>query len=228
MGLINMNAYPRTAAGKNENRRLRADGRTPAIIYGNTRTEAKSLELDTRDLIKAMQSGGMNTLLNLTVEGEGDGCVALLRDVQQHPVSDVVFHVDLLEIPLGVPMQVEVGVSFVGENRLVRGGDAVLDVARRSVEIECLPRNMPEGIEVDISELEIGDRVAVSDISLEKAEILTDPEETLVKLNLNTITLIEDEVAEGEEGEEGEEGAEGAEGDEAAAEGDDAPAEGDE
>lgn len=218
MGLINLEAYPRTTGGKNENRRTRAAGRTPANIYGNERNEAMSLEFDTVDLKKALLKGGRNPLFNLTIGGED--CVAMVREMQKHPVSDTIFHMDLFEIPLGQPMQFEVAIDYVGDNKKVRGGDAILDVIRRSIEVECLPRKLPESLDIDISELDIGDRVAIEDLEMEGVTILTDADETLCKLNPNTIVALEDEVAEGEEGEvaEGEEG-------EAPAEGEEAPAE---
>lgn len=216
MGLISLNAYPRTSTGKNENRRLRVAGRTPANIYGNERENAATIEVDTLELKRALAKGGRNPLFNLTVDGEGGDCVAVLREMQRHPVKDTFLHLDFMEIPLGVAMNFEVALDFVGENRKVRGGDAVLEIVRRSLEVECMPRKLPEVLEIDISELEIGDRIGVEDLSMEDVKILTDPEETVVKLTPNTIVVEEDEAAEGDEGE-------GAEGE--ATEGGDAPAE---
>ncbi len=210
MGLINLEAYPRTTGGKNENRRLRAAGRTPANIYGNERTEALSLELDTAELKKALAKGGRHPLFNLMIAGET--CVAMVREMQKHPVTDMMFHMDLFEIPLGVPMQFDVSIDYVGDNKLVRGGDALLDITRRAIEVECLPRKLPESIELNISELTIGDRIAVSDLQMDDVIILSDPDDTLCKLNPNTIIALEDEVDEAAEGAEGDEVAEGAEG----------------
>jgi large subunit ribosomal protein L25 len=215
MGLINLEAYPRATVGKNENRRTRVAGRTPANIYGNERTEAMSLELDTVELKKALLKGGRNPLFNLSIAGED--CVAMVREMQKHPVTDIIFHMDLLEIPLGQPMQFEVAIDYVGDNKKVRGGDAILDIMRRSIEVECLPRKLPESLELDISELEIGDRIAIEDLKMEDVTILTELDETLCKLSPNTIIALEDEVTEGEE-DEAVEGEEAAEGDEAPAE----------
>lgn len=210
MGLISLTAYPRSETGKNENRRLRVGGRTPAVIYGNERPAAANLEVDTAELVRILKHTGRSPLFNLSIEGEADSCIAVLREVQAHPVSDQIFHIDLMEIPQGVPVRIEVGLEFKGENRLVRGGDAVLDVARRNVEISCRPRQVPEHISVDYSALKVGDRICVGDLSIESGEILTDPEEVILKLNPNTIIDIDDEAAGGEEAAaEGEGGGEG-------------------
>lgn len=212
MGLITLTAYPRSETGKNENRRLRAGGRTPAVIYGNERTAAANLEVDTAEITRILKHAGRSPLFNLTIDGEAEPCIAVMREVQAHPVSDEIFHIDLMEIPSGVPVRLEVGIEIVGDNRLVRGGDALLDVANRSVEVECRPRQVPDSFTVDISELTIGDKISVGDLTIENGEIVTDPEEVILKLNANTIVDIDDEeaaedeeaVAEGEEAPEGE------------------------
>ncbi len=219
MGLIKMTVYPRSTTGKNENRRTRAVGRTPAVVYGDKREQSLNVELDTFEFSRIMSAfSGSNPLFNMTMDGTDESFVAVLREIQTHPVTDEIFHCDLFAIPLGKPLKMEVALDIHGENRHVRGGDAVLDVVRRTIDIECLPREVPDTIDVDFSELEIGDKICVEDLSLEVGTMLTDVEDVILKLNLNTF---EEEVVEeeGEEGEgvEGEEG-EGEEGDDASAE----------
>ena len=215
MGLINMTVYPRSTTGKNENRRTRARGRTPAVIYGDKREHSLNVELDTHELVRAMAAySGSNPLFNLNMDGSDDNFVAVLREMQSHPVSDEIYHCDLFAIPLGKPLVMEVALDIHGDNRAVRSGDAVLDVVRRTIEVECLPREVPDTIDVDFGELGIGDKISVSDLSLEKGSIITDGEEVVLKLNLNTF---EEEETE-DEGEEGE-GAEGADGEAKADEG---------
>ncbi len=198
MGLIDMTAYPRTESGKNENRRTRVKGRTPAVIYGNERKTTSMLEIDTRELTGILKNAGLSPLFNLTVDGEADTCIAVLREIQVHPVSDVVFHMDLMEIPAGVPVRIEVGLDIQGDNKWASSGDAVVDVARFMVEVLCRPRQVPESISVDYSALEIGERIMVGDLSIENGEIVTDPEEVILKLNLNVVVEEEDEEDEGE------------------------------
>ncbi len=223
MGLIKMTVYPRSTSGKNENRRTRASGRTPAVLYGDKREHSSNVELDTLQLSQAMAAfSGSNPLFSLTMDGTDDSCVAVMREMQTHPVSDVIFHCDLFAIPLGKPLKMEVALSIHGDNRHIRSGDAVLDVVRRTIDIECLPREVPDTIDIDYSELEIGDKISVADMSLEKGTILTDAEEVVLKLNLNTFEE-EEEVEEDEAAEAAEEGAEGEEGEAS----DDAPDKGD-
>lgn len=214
MGLINMTVYPRSTTGKNENRRTRAVGHTPAVVYGDKREQSLNVELDTGELQRAMSAfSGSNPLFNLTMDGSGENFVAVLREIQTHPVSDQIYHCDLFAIPLGEPLVMEVALDIHGENRMVRSGDAVMDVMRRSVEIECLPREVPDTISIDYSELEINDRICVADIELEFGRMITDGEEVILKVNLNTIMeeLAKTEDEEGAEGEAGE--GEDAEGD---------------
>jgi large subunit ribosomal protein L25 len=142
--------------------------------------------------------------MSLTLEGESDPFVAVLREKQAHPVSDVIFHCDLLQIPLGVPLNLEIGLNIEGMNKWVKGGDALLDVVRRTIEVECLPREVPDNIVIDITDLAINDRVLVGDLKLENATVLTDPDEVVLKINPNLLVAVEDEVAEVAEGAEGE------------------------
>jgi large subunit ribosomal protein L25 len=198
MGLIDMTAYPRSGSGKNENRRTRVKGRTPAVIYGNERETSSMLEIDTRELTGILRHAGLSPLFNLTVDGEADTCIAVLREIQAHPVTDEVYHMDLLEIPSGVPVQLEVGLDIQGDNKWASSGDAVVDVARFTVEVLCRPRQVPESISVDYSELEIGDRIMVGDLKIENGEIVTDPEEVVLKLNLNVVVEESEDDDEGE------------------------------
>ena len=120
-----------------------------------------------------------------------------------------------MEIPGDKELEMEVGLEVVGESRLVRSGDALIDLAQRSIRVMCLPTDLPDTISMDISELQIGDRILAGDLDLGSIKVVTDPEEVLCKLNPNTLVLVEDEVAEGEEAEgEAAEG-EGAEGEKA-------------
>jgi large subunit ribosomal protein L25 len=197
MALINMTVYPRSTTGKNANRRTRVAGRTPAVIYGDQREESLNVELDTVVLEKALsRAGGQNLMLALKMDGSEDSFVAVMRELQIHPVSDEIFHCDLFQIPLGVPLRLEVGLNIIGTNKWVKSGDALLETVNRTVEVECLPRQVPDGIDVDISELKIGGKLTVADLSLAEGQIITDAETILVKVTPNLLVAVEDEVAE--------------------------------
>lgn len=203
MALINMTVYPRSTTGKNANRRTRTAGRVPAVVYGDVREQALNIELDTVVLTRHLAThSGQNLLFSLNVEGTDDSFVAVMRDLQQHPVSDEIYHCDLMQIPLGKPLTLEIGLNVHGEgNRFVRGGDAVVDVARRTVMVECLPRDVPETIDVNYSELTIGEKITVADLEAADFRILNDPEDVILKLNPHT--FVEEEAE--EEGVAGEE-----------------------
>jgi large subunit ribosomal protein L25 len=213
MGLIDLKMYPRSTTGKNANRRTRSAGRVPAVIYGNERTESANVELDTKEFSDLMKEfGGQYPLFNLTMDGSEDSCVAVLREMQKHPVSDVIFHCDLFEIPLGKPLKMEVALNITGRSQLVRSGDAVLDVIMRSIEVECLPKHLPDNVEITYEELEIGDTITISDLDIENVTILNDPDDIILKLNLNVIEEEPEEEIEGEEGEAAEGDGEGSDG----------------
>ncbi|MBU0742212.1 50S ribosomal protein L25 [bacterium] len=211
MGLIKMTVYPRSTSGKNANRRTRISGRTPAVVYGDKREHSSNVELDTVELRRAMAAfSGSNPLFSLSLDGKGEPFVAVMREMQTHPVSEEIYHCDLFAIPLGKPLKMEVALDIHGENRHIRSGDAVLDVVRRSIEIECLPRDVPDTIDVDFSELAVGDKINVADLSLESGTILTDDDEVVLKLNLNTF---EEEATAAADAGDAEADAEGEEGD---------------
>ncbi len=216
MGLINLTVYPRSQTRKNANRQLRLTGRTPAVLYAVGGSEARNIELDTLEFGKLMAKfSGQVPIFQLQHDDGAPSTVAVLREMQTHPVRDTVYHCDLMEIPGDKELEMEVGLEVVGESRLVRSGDALIDLAQRSIRVMCLPTDLPDTISMDISELQIGDRILAGDLDLGSIKVVTDPEEVLCKLNPNTLVLVEDEVAEGEEAEgEAAEG-EGAEGEKA-------------
>ncbi len=201
MALYEMIVYPRSTTGKNANRRTRAAGRTPAVVYGNKRSNT-TIELDTAELRRAFQHGGYNALLAMTVEGTDDSFVAKLQEIQVHPVTDEILHIDLLDIPLDQLLEVEVSLNITGENRAVRSGDANLEVVRRTVTVECLPMEVPAAIDVDFSGLSVGDKITVGDLTTPAGRIVTPADEMVLKLATTAFVAEEEEAEEGAEGEE--------------------------
>lgn len=201
MGLMNLDFKPRTTLGKNANRRSRAAGFTPAVLYGQDR-ETESVELDTHAFrVALMHLAGRTAIFSLN--GDEDD-IALLREIQRNPITDEVLHVDLMSIPRGVPVTVPVAIEVIGECVAVKNGEASVATSLDKLEISVRPRDLPEVLEIDISEMEINDKVFAKDIVLPAGEIVTDPE--LLVLNIKpTIILIEEEEEEDIEGEEGEE-----------------------
>jgi large subunit ribosomal protein L25 len=215
MGLVKINVYNRNTSGKNENRRTRAAGYIPAVLYGNER-EATMVQLETTEFTRIMQkSGGSAVIFDLQVEGEDDNPIALMRELQQHPVTSEYRHVDLLEIPRGVPVEVEVSIQYEGEPQVVKFNEGAVMQLIDTVTVNCLPRELPEAITVDISELELNDSIYVKDLTTPAGEIVTDPEIQVLVVKAVSLFVEEEVVAEGEEGAEAAEGEEGAEGGEA-------------
>lgn len=205
MGLINLTIFPRTTTGKNANRRTRAAGRIPAVVYGKDQASA-NYELDNHEFELAMSRlAGGSAIFSLEQEGVTEESIALLREVQTNPCTDAVLHVDLFQIPRGVAVTVPVTVVVVGECQHVKSGEASVAMSTTSIDLSCRPSQLPEVLEIDISELEINDKIFVKDVVAPVGEIVSDGE--LLVLNIKP-SMAEEEVVEEEEGEEGAEGTE--------------------
>lgn len=175
---LKLAAESRSTTGKGAARSLRQRGKVPAVIYGHGR-EPESLSLDAAELGKLLQTATAASVLEVTV-GSGAPVQALIREVQRNPVrQQEIVHLDLYEIHADETITVSVPVHLVGVADGVRNFGGVLDHVMRELEIECLPRDLPEHIEVDVTELGIGDSVHVRDISVPGAEILLDGDLTV-------------------------------------------------
>lgn len=193
MSLVNLNIHPRTTAGKNENRRTRAAGRVPAVLYGKGRTTA-SIELEGHAFEVALKHlGGRSAIFQLHQAGMEEGHIALLREVQRHPVNDKILHVDLLEIPRGQPVTVDVHVHVTGSCAAVKSGEGSISVSANSVEVSCLPRDLPEFVELDVSELNLNDKVFARDLKVPGGEVVSDPD--LLILSVKAASLFVEEAA---------------------------------
>lgn len=214
MALIELSIHPREQKGKNPNRRTRVAGRIPGVIYGSGRA-TECIEVDALEFHKVMSTaGGGTAILSLGGAAAGEeGPIAIVREVQRHPVNDEILHFDLFEIPRGVPVEVPVRIDVVGESAAVRRGEANVNVVLDTVDVSCLPREMPDSIEVDISGLDVGDRILVRDLHTEAGRIMEEADALVLQLKAPTI-FVEEEAAEEGEGAEGAEGAEAAEGEE--------------
>ncbi len=212
------------ATGSANSRRLRATDSIPAVVYGQG-MEPLSIAVARRDLRIALSgAAGLNTILDLTV----DGTVypAIVKDLQRHPVRRTVQHVDFIQINLDEEIVVGVPVRLVGEAKEVLANNGLVDLAMTEIEVSTTPRNIPDEIVVDVSEMTMDTTITLEEVALPAGVTATaDPELPVVTvLTMRTPVLDEmdaaaAEAAEGEEGE-GVEG-EGAEG-EAAEGGDDA------
>lgn len=211
MDIANLTAETRESTGKGAARSLRREGKVPGILYGSDIGNIK-LSVDNHKLEKMFNDPKYSRgLINLEVTGgEPYKKTVMIKELQIDPVKSHYIHLDLYEIKMDQKISVMVPVVITGEARGVEDG-GTLQVIRRELEVYCLPRNIPESIEIDVSDMEMGESLHVSEIVPgDDLEIPYDADFTVVTVvSPMRETVAEEEVAEGEEGLEGEE-AEGA------------------
>ncbi|RME86446.1 MAG: 50S ribosomal protein L25/general stress protein Ctc [Caldilineae bacterium] len=177
-----LNVEPRTQTG-HQAHQVRAAGLVPGVVYGQGQ-EAQPLQFKEIDLVRLLRAGGASQLIQLKGLGKKPMHV-LLREVQRHPTRRTIMHVDFYRVQMDVAVRTEVPIHLVGESPAVKGGAVLLHNLDR-IEVECLPRAIPEAFEVDLSVLEsIDDVIHVSDLpTIDGVTILNDPEETIVSLTI--------------------------------------------
>lgn len=178
---VKLIAKKRTLEGSRNARRLRSAGSLPVVIYG-AKKEPVSVEVNTHDFEQILHhAASESVIIEIDLEGEGNVSV-LVKDVQHHPVTSDLLHVDLLRIVAGQAIHVNILLELVGEPVGVKEG-GLLDQVMHSIAIECLPKNLVEAIEVDVSGLEIGDTLCVSDLDLgDKLTALVDSDAIVVSV----------------------------------------------
>ena len=193
-----LDAVKRHTKGKNEARRLRAAGRIPATLYGAQKAgdqpAPESVAVDPKPLMRILHSAsGLNTLINLKLQGGGDSRV-LVKNVQLDPVSHHPLHADFYRVNMDRKITVTVPVVLRGESRGVKQDGGVLDFVHREIEVEVLPANIPDKIEVDVTDLGIGDSVHVRDVATNAAWTpISDPDMMIV--HVVVIKVVEEVVA---------------------------------
>jgi large subunit ribosomal protein L25 len=176
---ITVTAEPRETRGKNEARRLRVKGFSPAVLYVSER-EALAISVNPKDVNKILHSNtGYNTIFNLSVQG-GEDTPVMIVDWQSDPVKDTLLHVDLKRIDLTKRNAFKVRVHTTGEPKGVKLQGGLLEVITREIEVECLPDDIPELYTVDVTELMIGQNLRASDIPLGgSVKLLSSPEQVI-------------------------------------------------
>ena len=199
-------ALPRQGAGTGPARAVRREGRVPAIVYGGSKGP-EMVSVEDRRLRWLMGRGGFTaTLLDLEIEGVGRERV-IPKEVQRHPVTDRPLHVDFMRVSAASELQVRVAVSLLNQDDCVglRAGGA-LAVAQYDVEVVCRADSIPEALEVDISELEIGGAIRLADIGLPDGVRPAGDDDLLIVSVSAPAGGLGDEDADGEAGEAGPEG----------------------
>jgi len=173
-------AQQRTPGGKNVNRRLRGSGLIPAVIYGPGR-DPIALSVDPQAVSDILHSdSGHNTIFTVRVDG-GEPANVMVKDYQLDPTRGNLIHADFLRIAMDQLLELSVDVEVVGEAEGVKVGGGILDLVTRSIDIMCLPADIPESIQVDVSSLKINDYIRVKNLPVDpKYKILTEPEVVIV------------------------------------------------
>ncbi len=210
-----LQATVRKSVGNGPARVLRRAGQIPAVLYGR-KIDPVLLSVNTKDLEQILKKGSFGqVILNLVIQnGKKVTIAAMIKELQTHPVSGSLIHIDFYEVDMKRQIKVMIPVVTTGKAVGIEEG-GLLNIVRRELEVFCLPGDIPEAIEIDISELGIGDSIHLEDVPLgENVEVATDVNYTVVTV---LSPKVEEEVVEEEEEElEGEE--EGAEGEAAEAE----------
>ena len=217
MRRVEIIGYKRANLGKTESKRLRAEGNVPCVLYGGEKqVHFYAPALQFREVLYTPKA----CFVDLNIEGETFQAIA--QASQFHPVSETLLHVDFLELFAGKPIKMEIPVELTGNAIGVKNGGSLV-LKRPKLGVVALPKNMPETLVVDVTELTLGSSVKVASIEMDNFEILNSPLVTIATVVVPR--ALKSAGADGLEGEEGEgEGEDSAEGGDAPAEGGDAPA----
>ncbi len=186
MQQIELEVFLRSEKGKGAAHRIRREGKIPAVLYGQG-METHSLILNPKDLEKILSSGAReNTLIALKISGAGrdkiGSKIVMLKDLQVHPTQRTYLHADFYGIAMDQKIEVDIPIHLTGKAEGVKSG-GILEQPRRDVRVRCLPSDIPEFIEVDISLLKIGDSMHIQDIpSQEKFEVLAETNFTVASV----------------------------------------------
>jgi large subunit ribosomal protein L25 len=187
-------AHEREGRGKGAARTARRGGRIPGILYGHGE-ESVALSVDASELKKLVHSISVeNTIVDLDLGGS-EPYKVLIRELQRHPVRDEFVHIDFFHVAMDEKIQVEIPIVLIGTPTGVKNKGGVMDHQLRELEVFCLPGNIPEKIELDVSNLDIGDSIHVSDIQLDDVEILADLDRAVVAVLAPTVIEVEEGVA---------------------------------
>ena len=202
MRQIELVAQKRNAFGKGATRNLRRSGIVPGVLYGRNQ-DTISVQINAHTFRRFLRTNGENMLIDLNIDEHGTETV-LIKELQRHPVKRNLIHADFIRISLDEPVTTQVPITLVGSATGVQEG-GVLTFLHRQLSVSCLPLLIPEEIQVDISEMDIGDAIRIEDLTLDEGvENLEDPQAQIVSV-VPPIVEVEP-VEEDEEIEEGEEG----------------------
>ena len=195
---IQLKANPRSVSGTVEAKKARKAGLVPAVIYGRHLGKPQNLQLDARELKAALgKTTGEHVLVDLEITG-GDKTLALIQDVQHHALKRHIMHVDFHALHADEKMHTTVPVVAFGEASGVKNLGGILEQLLRSIQVECLPKDLPESIVVDVTALEIGDAIHIKDLPLPAGvTALGNPETSVLHIAAPAVEEVAAPAAEG-------------------------------
>jgi len=191
MKTVSMSGSLRESVGKKDAKLQRSEGRIPCVIYGGK--EQIKFTADEKSFAQIVFTPD-SFFIKLTIEGKIHDCV--LKDIQYHPVSDTILHADFIEFEMDKPLTMSVPVKFTGNAPgLIKGGQLVKKF--RKLNVRALPADMPEAVVIDISELDIDQKIIISEVPQEKYKILEKPERYIIAIRPTRVTATVEPGAEG-------------------------------
>ena len=205
MSEFKIEVQKREVEGKNANRRLRASGFIPAVVYG-AKEEAVPIKVEKQALFDLLrQEGGENAVFLLKLAGSKAERHTMVRDLAVDPISRQILHIDFQRVVMTEKVRVPIPIELHGEPEGVKNQGGVLDFVTREVEVECLPGDIPVKLDIDVSALEIGDHLEAGQIELPaKVELMEERDRVVVSISHSRVeATIEEAEAEVEAAEEG-------------------------
>jgi large subunit ribosomal protein L25 len=199
MSELTIEVSPRDTKGKNYNRRARAGGRIPAVVYGGDRPSVP-IAVDRPTILSLLRTeAGENSIFLLKLEGGKNSRHAMIKEMQVNPRTREIQHIDFQRVNMDEKLRVQVPIELVGVAVGVKRDGGVLDFVTREVEVECLPVDIPEHLELDVTALEIGDHAEAGSLTIPKGAELIEAEDRVI-VSISAPRLVEEEETEEEEG----------------------------
>ena len=200
MSDLMLEVQEREAVGKNANRRLRAEGYIPAVVYGGD-LDSLAIQVERTRVRSLLREGGSdNAVFLLKLQGTEQSRHAMIREMEVDPLSRRIIHIDFMRIQMSQKLRVRVAIELDGTPEGVKNEGGVLDFINRDVEVECLPTDIPQSIVLDVNELHIGDHVEAGDLVLgEGVELTDEPNRVIVSVSHSRVAAEIEELEGAEE-----------------------------
>ncbi len=190
---------PREQTGKNANRRLRASGEIPAVVYGGD-ADSAAIRVDGKSVLGLIREGGENAVFLLQLEGTDRTRHSMIRDLQWNPLTGALVHIDFQRVKMDQEVQVSVPVALTGTPEGVKNEGGLVEFITREIAVTCLPGDIPSSIELDISALHIGQHVEAGELVIPDAVRLDeDDNRVIVSVAAPRIAEEEEEVTDEDE-----------------------------